>query len=906
LTIVEGKEAYPYITEFKKEQFESFALKKRRNIGEFYLHDYKKAVKFYRFFNDNLFSNKSINLENIYWFLLLRKYLKENKEENREEIYKFIKRCEINQDDQIGFNFFPNSKQKYPDIWSTYFALASLKLLGLLKEYLISNGRDIIKRSIKRFILNQKKGNSFLHCKNKDCPICTKTSPSRTLYFVIEIFILLGIDVRINKEQFRHYIGEHKRDPSLIFKILCLKFLDLGNTVKDKEIQYIQEFQRENGGFSFKTKKQIGKINTTFWVVNTLDIYSWLSDYNPVSIYSFTTSNISEILNAKSNLNFIKLMEFSKLIIILSIIWKKFIEEIERFIFRHLEQDGYLNLNLIINNFGLTHGIEEVISYINRYYTFNLRILDNWIEFTNYTRYLSPGRAIIAKEIYNQLSTNSVISISEIYKNYKSQHFGESLKLKEDILPIIKEMMKRNFFKGKILKKGVRKRIFFYLNDFIKKVVVSDTNMNLEQLIQEKEKLRDHKNTIYNMVLKLKEATLKTKEEIDSYLLINETDIAKERIKYLIHNTLLEAEFLNENIEQSFNEELYYINLQEVLSKEITRWKKQYLILRNKLKELEINLQAKIQEKEELRNFKKLLDELENIIFNINDEINKELDTFRKFFREKLEKGYSNENFDLIIKEFNKISQNISKYDNLIYKKSQQITTKEKKINNIHKKIIANWVSIKEEIDSIFDYYINGFQYFKQNLEKINIINETIKNEIKAISDKAQIRINDNKFQDAFEIVRKESDKLLNDKRIEIKELQNDIKKEIKSKRKLYLLYRYLPDKLEELEENIIHLIAKQVQSLKDKIIEERNRSKIEDFDNYVSLEIMRFKNDLKEYIFTLNKSKNHKIQDIINGFDNIIVKFEDSNKIFINKLNDCRKTLENFDEKSNVTIIQW
>ncbi len=321
---IQGKTAYPYITEFKKELFVSFAFVK--DIGAFYISKNDEILKIYHYFNEDLFTSKLINLENVYWFLLLRKYLGEDEKENIDEIYEFIKKCEIFQEGKLGFKQAPNSPKK-PDIWSTYYALASLKLIGLIKEYLASKGMDLINREIKDFILAHKKGNKFLHCLEIDCEICKKTSSQQNLYFAIESFILLGVDVRVNKSIFLSFLGDKKREPSIIFKLLCFKHLDLEYNVKDREIQYLLQFQKENGGFSFK--KLTGRINTTFWITFALDNYSWLLDYNPVGIYSFINSTLNEILSENTSPNLIKLMDISKLIILLSIIWNKFINEIE-------------------------------------------------------------------------------------------------------------------------------------------------------------------------------------------------------------------------------------------------------------------------------------------------------------------------------------------------------------------------------------------------------------------------------------------------------------------------------------------------------------------------------------------------------------------------------------------------
>ncbi|KKL66802.1 hypothetical protein LCGC14_2141350, partial [marine sediment metagenome] len=382
---MEDKSAYPYITKFKKEPFNSFVTIKKREIWNFYYSENNKLVGFYKFFNQNLLKDPNLKLENIFWFLLLRKFLKEDKKARREDIFIFIKNCEIRQNNQLGFKLSPNS-QKVPDIYSTYLALSSLKNLGVLKEYLLSEGPNQIKGEIKEFLIAHKKGKFFLHCHDKECDICKKISLSRTAYYVLEIFTLLGIDIRANKKQFRLSMGDKKRGPSLIFRLLCYKFLDLDWDVKDKEIQILHQFQKENGGFSFSN---IDSIDTTFWVVYSLENYSWLLDYNPAGIYPFINKKLSEILSIQDNWNSFKLNEVSKLIILLTFIWKKFIDEIERVIFKHIENERFIDLNQLQTTFGLSNNIEELISYINLNYNFNLKVLNIDIEFINYIRNLS-------------------------------------------------------------------------------------------------------------------------------------------------------------------------------------------------------------------------------------------------------------------------------------------------------------------------------------------------------------------------------------------------------------------------------------------------------------------------------------------------------------------------------------
>ena len=105
--------------------------------------------------------------------------------------------------------------------------------------------------------------------------------------------------------------------------------------------------------------------------------------------------------------------------------------------------------------------------------------------------------------------------------------------------------------------------------------------------------------------------------------------------------------------------------------------------------------------------------------------------------------------------------------------------------------------------------------------------------------------------------------------------------------------------KLDSLEENIIELIAEQEQILKEKVIEERKRSRIEDFDNFVSNTIQLFKDKLEKYKFSIEQNRLNKIPDVIKGFDTIIIEFNDYNKSFSKKLMDLNGIVDNPDENS-------
>ncbi|MCJ7648686.1 MAG: hypothetical protein MUP85_08740, partial [Candidatus Lokiarchaeota archaeon] len=589
-------------------------------------------------------------------------------------------------------------------------------------------------------------------------------------------------------------------------------------------------------------------------------------------------------------------------------IWKKFIEHIERVLFRQLERHKYIDIRQIEKTFGLFHGIDEIVLYINLSYSFNLKIIDNKKEFQSFLSEIDKKLAFFLQEFYTQLGEKSIISLSDILKKQKSKFPNNSLKIREEIFPLINQMIERNFFKGNIRSKrgfSLKTKHYFFLEFLLEKIIVTDTEINTERIFEEKVKLEEIKNDIFNMTLNLKNATKQIKDEIESYLLIDEINYAKERLRYLLRNSLMEADFLNENIENSFNEDLLYINIQATLKNEILAWNKLYSALQKRLIEIEKYLLGKIQEKEELRNFTFLLDKLEDKIFELHDHINMDINQFRISIPELFEEGYDDEKFDLVTAHLSKLSQNINKYDQVIYNTSQQITSKDKKIVKNHKKVIGRWIEIKTEFDSQFSYYTDGFQFFNETRAIIEAIIKEIKVGTQHIENDAANLVKNNQFKEAFEIIKQQSDLLLAQKRAEIKSIGVNLKNEIKNKQKLFALYKHLQESLERVDENIIDLIAKQGQSIRKKVVEERNRAKSEDLDNFVIKEMQAYKSRLEIYKLTLDQMKKKKISDVSNGFDNILSDFDNTDKTFKKKHDALLSIVDDFDDES-ITIIQW
>ena len=307
-----------------------------------------------------------------------------------------------------------------------------------------------------------------------------------------------------------------------------------------------------------------------------------------------------------------------------------------------------------------------------------------------------------------------------------------------------------------------------------------------------------------------------------------------------------------------------------------------------------------------LRNIDKLLEKLTGKLNLIEEDLEKKLDSFKKIFSENLEREITEDKLAPITHHLNQIIGNINQYDKIIFNISQQITTKEEEIVDKHRKIIENWLRIKEKYESEYEFYNEGFQFFKKNLNIIKTIDVKFNNEILKIGELTKSKISANQFQEAFEIIKNESDILLNGKITEIKNLQSIVKEGTSKKQKLYLLYKHLQDDLDNLRSMIIDSIAKQSQFLKEKVTEERNKAEVQDFDNFVSQEVNNLKSALAKAKTRFDQIKDLQIGEINKTFDMLQSNFDKAYKLFLKKFNNCTKSIDNFKEKSKLTILQW
>lgn len=906
----ESISAYPYVTEFKQKPFRSFTFARKEDINIFFIPEYDKIIKIYRHFEQGLLKINKLNLENIYWFLLLGKFLNEDIATTKDEIIKFVSKCEIRSSDSLGFKFAPDVDQKKPDIWSTFFAIAIFNLLGFLKSYLYTGPVEKSKEKIVNFILNSREKGNFQHCTNKNCAICLKTTPIRTNYFALELLVLLNVDINLKQNLFLKNYEELKKAYSIVFKLLGLKYFGLNSDVESKHLKYLHQFQQSDGGFNFQNKTA-GDINQTFWITFVLENYSWLLDYNRGNVYSFLIKSLKDISPDLEIITTLKLMEISKILMTFSFIWPKFIGEVERTIFKNLEDNSVVDLSLIKKELGIKEGLQEIIRYLNQTYVFDLEILDNSIEFTNYLRTLNPEMAYLAKLIHDKVKDNNIVFLNKVFQDFTYKYPLSTIKIKQ-IDPIIDQLTSKNFFKGRKDKRTILfviKKYYFIRDSFITHVLTTNSSIDYEEICNEKAKIEDVKNNIFNIIRKLKETPEKVKEEVKSLILVGDINYAKDRLKYNIKSILMEADFLNENIENSFSEEFRFINPSAVLSNEISDWNKTYFNIRENYKNLQLFFSELFKEKEDLKNFRAIVEELKEKIEINEQKIYSLIDNFKNSFRESLERSYSEDIVKNLLNSCEELNSKIKSLDGQIYSLSQRITSKEKSILKSLKKIVSKWISIKEVADEFIDFYLEGFTIYEDHKKSMNELTENTSKMIESLKNDVSLILKDKMFQKALEIIEKQTEGHLNQQMEAIKNSLAYLKEQIKGKRKLFLLLKNIQEDWNRLEQTMISDINEYKGSIEENVIEQRDLDKLKTFDKLIEENISLLKMELKQKEEDIEKNlsiKNLTLPDLTSKIDGLLEKYNHLNDNIKKRLNNTSKTIPNFRDISRLCHMTW
>ncbi|MCK4238273.1 MAG: hypothetical protein KAX33_04065, partial [Candidatus Lokiarchaeota archaeon] len=312
---------------------------------------------------------------------------------------------------------------------------------------------------------------------------------------------------------------------------------------------------------------------------------------------------------------------------------------------------------------------------------------------------------------------------------------------------------------------------------------------------------------------------------------------------------------------------------------------------------------------ENLKNFKLFLNKLDDIIEKNEQKIYSLIDHFKNLFRESIEKSYSNEIVQQLLKVCEHLNSEIMKLDTQIYEISHKITSKEKSIQKVQKKVISKWISIKEDADTFIDYFLEGFKIYENDKNEMNEIEQSTSMMINELKNTVDLILKEKKYQLALEIIEEKTEKHLNEKLELVKNSQSKLKENMKSKRKLFLLLKKIQEDWNNLEQKIIAKIDNYRNSIEEKVIQERELEKLKEFDYFIKSNISILKEQIRKKENECEKDLNYqklKINNLKSRIDKLSKEYSDLNEKVKNKVKQLTKIVVDFQEKSKLCMLSW
>ena len=177
------------------------------------------------------------DLEKTFWGILATYYLNKLDSLNLRNIEKYIFQF------RSSDGGFFSEKSKTPDVISTFFAIASLRILGL-------NLNEDEKQITVRFLQENQREDGFTHCNDRECKICRgKTSVISTFYAISSFYLLNKLN-EIDASLASKYLSKRLPKSNIHNPFIILsEILVRGSTRIDENLSYLLEFQQDDGSF---------------------------------------------------------------------------------------------------------------------------------------------------------------------------------------------------------------------------------------------------------------------------------------------------------------------------------------------------------------------------------------------------------------------------------------------------------------------------------------------------------------------------------------------------------------------------------------------------------------------------------------------------------------------------------
>ncbi|MHA1733439.1 MAG: hypothetical protein ACTSU5_15940 [Promethearchaeota archaeon] len=899
------------MTEFKSPKWEFITSKK---LEDFYIPDYELVYRLIESIERYIVEHPGTSdLKTIFHFLVLKKLLKYELKSG-EKIFDLILKCEFEERGLIGFKSRPSAKEERPTLDSTFYALSSLELMGKLNFYLSFAIEEERLKKIRGFILKLQKGDHFAHCLDKCVKCKDRERLLKSIFFALQVLGMVKFNIATILPKVLPSLERRvkKTDLKRVFRILCATILDKKSILSEEEVREIIQNQTANGGFNYSNREE-SVVSETFWTVLALDASKWLLDFPKGKISKFVLSKLDEITPTSSNFNGNSdlVMYLSRLLSILSYIWEPFVGDLELVLFEKFGDGRVVDLE-ILSEQGV-EGIEDkVIDYINSKYKFHLHIVDNEIQLRQYLRNLNHKRAWLARELIKSLENSSLVDLKRLLIRYNLGKLRRDWATLDDVNYVINSLVQHHFIRGSIEK---RRKLFrtshtFHLKKVIKKTLNVDNPISYQAIAFERERLLEVKTDVMNFTSEMMRSRNNIMREVESLILVEEVDLARQRMKVSIKNALFDAQFFNKNVEK-FREEFEFINVDRSLRDDIASWERVYGNLRESFNDIESILSRKIEEVERVQKEKEDLWNLDELVKASFKKFKEESERLRStpVFKEENPGGVELEEFQ---GNFERIANEFNRRDEEIRKKTQAITSIIPQTKARLKEIIDYWLEAKNQIESNLKGVQRVLDCWGQRREDIRLKEERVTNEIEFV--KARIdallsgeNANIEKIKTTFH---EELNRLVEGLRDFSADLLSGMKNELRAVKIDYRVFeRDLVHRWEEAQQRIEDRITVMRSNFETRLALKVERTGLMEFQKFVDGKIKYFQQCLGDLKYEIKKDVNE-VKDAVKilnlHIDEHLNNFRNANEEYKAILSKSRREISGFDQLSKMTQLKW
>jgi len=543
-----------------------------------------------------------------------------------------------------------------PDTWSTFFAIAGLKLLGhQLNE-------DECKQTLRFIMENQKADGLFSHCNNKDCLCGAHSSYKSTFFAVASLYLLDQMDLLDTKRMSRILLKRmEKSSIDRYYLLLTYRLLNPHEVIDDELVlSFISSFQGSDGGFGKKADES--NITDTFFVTSVFSGYQLIRKLNKGKVIKFLSEKFKPDGGFNQNPTEARsdLIQTAQADAIMFLLLPSLIDEVEDGLLQHVHVQKEVYVRTLCDEFFVTEKLvlRLVREMQAKYKWFSVDIVKYKELFNTYLSHLPSDDQRIAKKTLDYILNKRMmkIDLTDFAKTFRRIP-DKQVRVKK----VISKLIEQHFIIGSIeeSKKRLRKTQVLRVYILPDNIIVRKKEFPYNTIVEEKQDLVRFEALIDQYITLLPMIIQEFQESIKILLEADEVELARGNLDKHYDQALVKLAEQEKTI-NSFKERFFLIDIKRSLES-LKEWKKNFSESKKELQNVRNDLDGLIKDREKII---KAYNELEKLVEFINDNtdrFNNQIETLLSDFQRSCAKHELGTKRDIFLGRSNEIEENVRK-----------------------------------------------------------------------------------------------------------------------------------------------------------------------------------------------------------------------------------------------------